>query len=139
MAETIKREFRIDSSDSARPQATLDSEPKYFSNIQPKKRHIVDVIYEDTGDVERTRVGDPVKIILKTTVYNDGVFTEQTVGEDNEAYQNFLRTGQAIPSRDENPHRDRPLTPKVKAALEKAKKANAAAEKKAPAKAKKED
>lgn len=134
MADSLKREFRIDSSDSAKPPVTMQDEPRYFSNIAPKKRHVIDVIYEDTGEVSKTRTGKPVKIILKTTVYNDGCFTEQTVGEDNEAYKNFLATGQSIPSQNPNPPRERPLSDKVKAALSKANKADAAAKKKAPAK-----
>lgn len=122
MADGLKKEFRIDSSDSARPQVTLQDEPRYFSNIKPKKRHLVDVIYEETGEYTKTKVGEPVQIILKTSVYNDGVITEQTVGDKNEAYQTYLRTGQAIPSVDPNVVRDRPLSKTVKAAMEKAKK-----------------
>lgn len=122
MAEGTKKEFRIDSSDSARPPVTIQDEPRYFSNIKPKKRHLVDVIYEETGEFTKTKVGEPVQIILKTCVYNDGVITEQTVGDKNEAYQTYLRTGQSIPSVDPNVVRDRPLSKAVKAAMEKAKK-----------------
>lgn len=98
MADGIKKEFRIDSSDSAKPPVTLQDEPRYYSDIKPKKRVVSDVIYEDTGTVAKTRKGDRCKLILKTTVYDDGTLVTTTVGEDNENYQHFLATGQAIPS-----------------------------------------
>lgn len=133
MAEGIKKEFVIETDEKS--PVTLQDEPKYFSDIKPKKRHIVDVIYEDTGEVAKTRKGKPCKLILKTTVYNDGVTVDTTVGEDNENYQHFLKTGNSIPSSSNEPTLVRPRSDKVKAALAKAKGDKPAA-KKAAAKTK---
>jgi hypothetical protein len=96
MADGIKKEFVIDSSDSAKPPVTLQDEPRYFSDIKPKKRVVSDIIYEDTGEVAKTRKGKAVKLILKTSIYDDNTIVTTTVGEENEAYQEFLRTGVAI-------------------------------------------
>ncbi len=129
--EGRKREFRIDSSDSARPPVTIQDEPRYFSDIKPKKRHMVARFYEETGETAKTRVGKPVKIILKSTVYNDGVLTQQTVGEDNEDYQEFLRTGDAMPQNESNAPEVHAVSADVQKALDAAK---GTAKKKAPAK-----
>lgn len=125
MAEGIKKEFRIDSSDAARPPATLDSEPKYYNNIKPKKRVLVDIVYEDSGEVAQTKRGKPCKLIRKTSIYNDGVTVDTTVGEDNEAYLEFKRTGVAMPSKSNEPTLVRPRSKAVEAALKKAAKAAA--------------
>jgi len=93
----VKKEFRIDSTDSARAPATINSEPHYYAQgLKPKPRTIVDVTYEETGEIAQTRTGKPVKIILKTTTYNDGVTIDTTVGEENEDYQSYLKTGLAF-------------------------------------------
>lgn len=127
--EGRKREFIIEADEKS--PVTLQDEPRYFSDIKPKKRHLVDVIYEETGEVAQTRRGDRCKLILKTSVYNDGVTVTTTVGEENEGYQTFLKTGVSMPQdsggRTTLVHE---RSDKVKAALAKAK----AAGKKAPAK-----
>lgn len=125
----LKKEFVIDSSDSAKPPVTLQDEPRYFSDIKPKKRVLVDIIYEDSGRVAQRRTGGPVKLINRTAVYNDGCLVTTTVGEDSEQYQEFQRTGVAMPSRSNEPTAKVEPSVAVKAALKKA----AAAEKKAPA------
>ena len=94
MADSLKREFRIDSSDSARPPATLDSEPAaYAQGLKPKPRVITDVQYEvlDGESVPRGKNQPFAGLILKTTTYDDGVTVDTTVGEDNEGYQDHLR------------------------------------------------
>lgn len=118
--ESRKREFVIEADEKS--PVTLQDEPKYFSDIKPKKRHIVDIIYEDTGEVAQTRKGDRCKLILKTTIYNDGTTVDTTVGEENEGYQHFLKTGIAIPSQSNEPTLVRKRSDKVQAALDKAKK-----------------
>lgn len=89
---SLKREFRIDSSDSARPAATLDSECQHYAQgLKPKPRIITDVSYEEIdGTVPRGKKLPPAKLILKTTTYNDGITIDTTVGEDNEGYRNYL-------------------------------------------------
>ena len=62
----IKREYRIDSSDAARPAATLEADPKYFAQGQP-----------------------PAQLILKTVTYDDGTTRDCTVGEDNRDYMEY--------------------------------------------------
>ena len=119
--EGRKREFVIDSSDSARPPATLQSEPKYFSDIKPKKRVLVDIIYEETGDVAKTKKGKAVKLILRTAVYDDGVLVQKTVGEENEEYQEFLRTGVSMPDQSETTTAVYGVSDKVQEALNKSK------------------
>lgn len=121
--EGTKREFRIEADEKS--PVTLQDEPKYFSDIKPKKRHIVDVIYEDSGEVAQTKRGKPCKLILKTTIYNDGVTVDTTVGEENEAYQQFLRTGVSVPQDASSPTLVRERSSKVKAALAKVQKAPA--------------
>lgn len=117
----VKREFRIDSSDSARPAATLQSEPHYYAQgLKPKPRVLVDVIYEDTGEVAKTTKGKPVKLILKTKVFDDGTTIDCTVGEENPEYQEFLRTGSSIPSQSAAPTRQRKPSAQVEAAKKKA-------------------
>lgn len=127
--EGRKREFVIEADEKS--PVTLQDEPRYFSDIKPKKRHLVDVIYEETGEVAQTRRGDRCKLILKTSVYNDGTTVDTTVGEQNEGYQTFLRTGVSMPQ-DSGGQATlvRERSAKVKAALAKAK----GADKKAPAK-----
>jgi hypothetical protein len=134
--EGIKKEFRIDSSDAARPQVTIHDEPRYFSDIKPKKRVLSDVIYEPTGEVSQTRVGKPVEIILKTSIYDDGVLVQTTVGSDNEGYREFKRTGVAIPNKSGEDTAVHKKSDAVAAAVEKAKKAAAKSAPKAAAKAK---
>ena len=131
--EGIKKEFRIDSSDVARPQVTIHDEPRYFSDIKPKKRSLVDIIYEETGEVTQTRVGKPVKIILMTKVFDDGTLVQKTVGSENEAYKEYVRTGVAMPHTSGEQTTVRPMSEKVLAAKAKALKASAP---KATAKAK---
>lgn len=109
----VKKEFRIDSSDAARPQATLDSETKYYAQgLKPKARVIENIVYEETGEVAQTRKGKPVKLILKTTTYDDGVTVDTTVGEENEEYQQYLKSGHANTDRSTQPTRQR--KPKAK-------------------------
>ena len=119
----VKKEFVIDSSDSARPPATLQSEPKYFSDIKPKKRVLSSVVYEDTGETAKTRKGDPVKLILKTSIYDDGVVVATTVGSDNEQYKDYLRTGVAMPSESNEPTAVHALSEGVQKELDKVLKA----------------
>lgn len=131
--EGRKREFIIEADEKS--PATLQDEPRYFSDIKPKKRHLVDVIYEETGEVSQTRRGDRCKLILKTSVYNDGVTVSTTVGEENEGYQTFVKTGISLPQSSEGaPTLVRPRSAAVEAALKKAADAEKAAQKKAPAK-----
>jgi len=130
MAEGIKKEFRIDSSDSAKPPVTLQDEPRYFSDIKPKKRIVTDIIYEDTGEVAKTRKGKAVKLILKTSVYDDGVVVQTTVGEENEAYQEYVRTGVAIKEGVDMSTSVHKLSPAVEKALAAAKAKNKPAAKK---------
>ncbi len=131
MAESgIKKEFLIDSSDSAKPPVTLQDEPRYFSDIKPKKRILKDIVYEETGEVAKTKVGDPVKLILKTSIYDDGVIVQTTIGEDHEGYQEYLRTGATMPDQTDETTAEHEASDKVKAAIAKA------MGKKAPAKSK---
>lgn len=128
--EGRKREFVIEADEKS--PVTLQDEPRYFSDIKPKKRHLVDVIYEETGEVAQTRRGERCKLILKTSVYNDGTTVDTTVGEQNEGYQTFVRTGVSMPQ-DSGGQATlvRERSAKVKAALAKA---NGATDKKASAK-----
>lgn len=119
--EGVKKEFLIDSSDSARPPATIDSETKYYAQgLKPKVRILTDVIYEDTGELAQTRKGKQVKLILKTKVFDDGTTIDTTIGEENEEYQAYLATGQSIPSQSNSPTRKR--APKAKPTRKAAKK-----------------
>ena len=113
----VKREYRIDSSDSARPPATLQSEPHYYAQgLKPKVRILKEVIYEDTGTVARTTKGEPVKLILKTKVYDDGTTADCVVGEQNVEYQEYLRTGATIREQGAVTTRQRQPSAKVAAA-----------------------
>ena len=106
--EGIKKEFLIDSSDAARPQATIDSDTRFYAQgLKPKPRVPVRVDYEETGEIAKTRTGAPVKLILKTTTYDDGTTVDTTVGEENEMYQQFLKTGNSVPSQSSTPTRQR--------------------------------
>ena len=134
MAEGIKKEFRIDSSDSAKPAVTLQDEPRYFSDIKPKKRVISDIVYEDTGEIAKTKKGKPVRLILKTSIYDDGTTVTTTVGEENEAYQEFVRTGIAIAENANMETLVRPRSKAVEAAIKKAADAKKPASKKAASK-----
>ncbi len=91
--EGLKREHRIDSTDSARPVATLDAEPYHYAQgLKPKPRVIKSVEYEVIeGVVPRGKKEPPAKLILKTTTYDDGTTIDTTVGEDNELYQQHLK------------------------------------------------
>lgn len=127
--EGRKREFIIEADEKT--PATLQDEPRYFSDIKPKKRHLVDVIYEETGEVAQTRRGEQCKLILKTSVYNDGTTVDTTVGEQNEGYQTFLKTGVSMPQDSGNQTTlVRKRSDKVQTALNKAK----GTQQKAPAK-----
>ena len=97
--DTIKREFRIDSTDSARPQADINSEPTFHAQgLKPKPRVIKTVVYEELEGELVPRGGKdisgrplrPAKLILKTTTYDDGTTVDTTVGEDNGDYQDYL-------------------------------------------------
>jgi hypothetical protein len=99
MSDSIKREFRIDSTDSARPSADINSEPTFHAQgLKPKPRVIVDVVYEELKGAAVPRGGkdisgrplNPAKLVLKTTMYDDGVTVDTTVGEDNGEYQDYL-------------------------------------------------
>lgn len=128
--EGKKREFLIEADEKS--PVTLQDEPRYFSDIKPKKRHIVDVIYDETGEVAQTKRGDPVKLILKTTVYNDGTTVDTTVGEENEGYQTFLKTGISIPQDSSGaPTLVRKRSAKVEAAIKKTQGKKAPAKKEA--------
>jgi len=115
-----KREFRIDSSDSARPAATLDAEPfHYAQGLKPKPRVITDVSFEEIeGSVPRGDKKPPAALILKTTTYDDGVQIDTTVGEDNEQYQQYLlgktKTSAASKSTRVHTPKRKPEAPKAK-------------------------
>ena len=91
--ESLKREHRIDSSDSARPPATLEAQTQHYAQgLKPKPRVIVDTNYEELDSTVPRGKNQPVaQLILKTTTYDDGTTVDTTVGEDNEGYQQFLR------------------------------------------------
>jgi hypothetical protein len=91
--EGIKREHRIDSSDSARPPATLESETTYYAQgLKPKIRVITGVSYQELDETVSRGKNKPVaKLILKTTTYDDGTAVDTTVGEDNILYQQHLQ------------------------------------------------
>lgn len=134
---SVKKEYRIDSSDSARPAATLDSQPHYTLNLgyKPEEHELVDIVYEDSGEVVNTRTGDQVTIINVTRIYANGDIGESTVGANNPAYKEYLRTGIALPAvKTGDKPTSRAQGDAVKAAIAKA--AKAAAPKKT---AKKED
>ena len=88
MPDSIKREFRIDSSDAAKPPAQLETEARYYAQgLKPKPRVIVDVNYEELDEYTMARKDCPsVRLVLKTTTYDDGVLIDTTVGELNEGY-----------------------------------------------------
>jgi hypothetical protein len=127
MPEGVKKEYRIDSSDSARPPATLDSETAAFAQgLKAKPRVIVDVTYEALEgqfvsrgkDTNTGRERPPAKLILKTTTYDDGMTIDKTVGEDNPDYLDFLQgvensKGSAATTRRHQPKR-KPDAPKGK-------------------------
>jgi hypothetical protein len=88
----VKREYRIDSSDAARPAATLEAEPRYFAQgLKPKTRTPVSVVYEELDGefVERGKHQPPAKLVLKTVTYDDGSTRDCTVGEDNRDYMEY--------------------------------------------------
>ena len=89
---SLKREHRIDSSDSARPAATLEAEPQHYAQgLKPKPRAIVSVEYEELEEkVSRGKNLPMASVILKTVTYDDGVTVDTTVGEDNAGYQDHL-------------------------------------------------
>jgi hypothetical protein len=122
---STKREFRISSEDSARPAPTISDVPPQHCTIKPKERHLVDVVYEETGEVIPTKGGADCEIILKTQVYNDGTYSQRTVGSENEAYKEYKRTGIAVPQTPTKEATGRATSKKVQEALKKAAKANA--------------
>ena len=127
---SVKKEYRIDSSDSAKPPVTMDDQPRYTLNMgyKPEEKELVDIIYEDSGEVVNTRTGDQVAVINVTRIYANGDIGESTVGANNPAYQEFLRTGIAMPAKKTGTSQtSRPQSDAVKAALAKL-------DKKAPAK-----
>jgi hypothetical protein len=91
--KSIKREFRIDSSDSARPPATLQAETMYYAQgLKPKVRTIVNETYSPLEKFIPASKGQPAsRLILKVTTYDDGVEVDTTVGENNPGYQDYLR------------------------------------------------
>jgi hypothetical protein len=93
MSEGIKREFRIDSSDSARPKATLDAEPYHYAQgLKPKTRVAVDVSYEELDElVSRGKGKEPARLILRTTTFDDGATIDTTMGADAPEYVDFLQ------------------------------------------------
>jgi len=95
--ESTKKEYRIDSSDSARPPATLESETAaYAQGLKGKARIITDVSYEELdqtiprGKDSLGHLLPPAKMILKTVTYDDGLTIDTTVGEDNYDYRQYL-------------------------------------------------
>lgn len=99
MPDSLKREFRIDSSDAARPAAQLGDEPYHYAQgLKPKPRIITDVNYEkiEGETVTRGKEKPVAALILKTTTYDDGVTIDTTVGEDNADYQDYLRGAKRI-------------------------------------------
>ncbi len=118
---SLKREYRIDSSDSARPAATLDMEPQHYAQgLKPKPRVIESVEYEVIdGAVSRGKDKPSANLILKTVTYDDGTQIDTTVGEDNELYQQHLKgltktSSGARSTRVHTPKR-KPEAPKAKA------------------------
>ena len=89
---SLKREYRIDSSDSARPPATLDSEPfAYAQGLKPKPRVIESTTFTVLDQVITRGKNLPnAKMILKRVRYDDGTEVDTTVGEDNEQYRQHL-------------------------------------------------
>ena len=65
---SIKKEFRISSEDSARPQATINDEPRYFAQgLKAKPRVPVETlegVLNEDGEV------------VRRTIYNDGVYMD---------------------------------------------------------------
>lgn len=116
---STKREFRISSEDSARPAPTIADMPPQHSNIKPKTRHLVDVVYEETDEVIPTKGGEDCRIVIKTSIYDDGTFSSRTVGDKNEAYLEYKRTGIAVPSAPTKEGTGRKQSKKVAAALAK--------------------
>lgn len=114
MSESLKREYRIDSSDAARPAATLDSEPfHYAQGLKPKPRVIVSTEYEELPEtVSRGKGVAPGKLILRVTTYDDGTTIDTTVGEDNVLYQDHLRGIERGNAGDSGSTRKRSLTKK---------------------------
>ena len=98
MPESLKREHRIDSSDSARPAATLEAEPYHYAQgLKPKPRIIKDVAFEELEMTVPRGINPatgkpmaPAKVILKTVTYDDGVTIDTELGEDNDEYQQYL-------------------------------------------------
>lgn len=90
---SLKREYRIDSSDSARPAATLEAEPfHYAQGLKPKPRVLKSVEFEvlEGQFVPRGKKQPPAQLVLRTATYDDGTTIDCTVGEDNEEYQQYL-------------------------------------------------
>lgn len=102
-----KREFRIDSDDSARPKAELESETRYFAQgLKPKTRVAVDVSYDMLDEwIPATKTEPATQLILKTTTYDDGTQVDTTVGEKNEGYQESVLGKKAGPNHSAKPTR----------------------------------
>lgn len=98
---SVKKEYRIDSSDSARPPVSMDSQPHF--NLQmgykPEEKELVDIVYEDSGQVVDTKTGDQVQVINVTRIYANGDIAESNCGAKNPAYLEYLRTGVALPAK----------------------------------------
>ena len=66
---SLKRETRIDSTDSARPPATINDEPPQFAQgLKPKKRKVVgteNIVREDGVTVRVKTYDDGVKVTTK--------------------------------------------------------------------------
>jgi len=122
---SVKKEYRIDSSDSARPAATLDSQPHYvLTNMpEPARRQIADIVYDETDEVINTRTGDQVQVVIRTIIYTNGDTDVCGIGAKHPAYLEYKRTGVAVPEKSTAKNQtDREHSPAVKAALAKLKK-----------------
>jgi len=66
---SLKRETRIDSSDSARPAATINDEPAQFAQgLKPKKRKVLgteNIVLENGSTVRRKTYDDGVTVTTK--------------------------------------------------------------------------
>lgn len=101
--DSTKKEFRMSSEGSARPPATINSQPHYDNTtLKPKQRQVVSVTYSLTDEVVMPEKGTrqkPFKLVWVTKTFDDGVTIDYTVGEDNPDYQEYLKTGVAFTDR----------------------------------------
>lgn len=120
---SVKKEYRIDSSDSARPAASMDDQP--YQTLQmgykPEEHALVDIIYDETDEVISTRTGDQVQVVVRTKIFDNGDTAVSAIGANNAEYKEFLRTGVALPAKQikSKAPTGRDQSDKVKAALEK--------------------